>query len=228
MIKEKNHYYLNHRKRIKQKYLLKGIEDYFDYELLEFALFYAIARKDTKPIAKKLIERFKTFDRVLDANINELTEIKGISEHTAIYLKLLKDISIRYFKSYIIHKNVILSPQSAFDYLKIILKGSHNERLHVLFLNTRNFIIADETISIGTINQSEVYPRKIVERALYHHAKGVIIAHNHPSGFLEPSEEDIKTTISIKQALNTLDINLIDHILIAGTKYYSWKENNLL
>lgn len=220
--------YINHRQRIKEKYKTSGFDGWLDYEVLEFALSYAIPRRDTKPVAKELLTKFKTLNGVLDASTKELEEVKGISEHTAIFIRFLKDISARYLEAGICEMDIVSSPQAVYDYLKASLKGSCDEEFKVLFLNNRNSLLAVETIQKGTVNKSVVYPRKIVERGLYHHASSLIVAHNHPAGILTPSEDDIRITKRILDALKLVDIVLLDHVIIAGNKYFSFKEGKIV
>jgi len=218
--------YSGHRKRIKEKYLRTGLDGWQDYEVLEFALSYAIPRMDTKPIAKKMISEFKTFNAVLDAGRKELSEI-GISEHTVAFLKFLKDTAILYSRQGLEGKDLISSPELVFDYLKVSLKGAFDEELKILFLNSRNQLISVESLESGTVDRSVVYPRKVVEKALESHAVSVIIAHNHPSGALQPSQDDREVTQSISKALNTVDITLLDHVIIGDNDYFSFKSNGL-
>lgn len=119
-------------------------------------------------------------------------------------------------------------PDVVYDYLKASLKGSLDEEFRAMFLNSRSHLLAVETIQTGTVNKSVIYPRKIVERALCNHATGVIIAHNHPGGSISPSEDDCRVTRAIKDALKTVDIALLDHILIGGDSYFSFRENSLI
>lgn len=228
MIKTQKPSYIGHRQRIKDKYKKSGVGGWLDYEVLELVLSYAIARKDTKPIAKELMARFKTLNGVLDADSKELKSVSGISEHTTLFLKLLKDIAVLYLKNDLHNKDLLSSPELVFDYLKASLKGCVDEEFKALFLNNRNQLIAIETLQTGTVNRSVVYPRKIVERSLYHHAVGVIIAHNHPAGTLTPSKEDGAVTKAIKDALRTVEITLLDHIIIGGNDYFSFKSKGLI
>lgn len=220
-------HYIDHRKRVKEKYKISGFEGWQDYEVLEFALFYAIPRRDTKIIAKELMAKFKTLNGVFDADIEELKEIKGVSDHTAIFMRFLKDISARYLEKGICERDLVASPQAVYNYLKASLKGACDEEFKALFLNNRNSLLAIETIQKGTVNKSVVYPRKIVERGLYFHASSLIIAHNHPAGTLTPSEDDIRVTKKVIDALKLVDIVLLDHVIIAGNKYFSFKEEGL-
>lgn len=219
--------YVGHRKRIKEKYEKSGMAGWLDYEVLELALSYAIPRKDTKPVAKDLLARFKSLNAVLDADIKELENIKGISKHSALFLRFLKDISVLYMEKGIHGRDLLSSPQIVFNYLKVAIKGLADEEFRMLFLDSRNQLIAMEALKAGTVNRSVVFPRKVVERALYHHAVGVIIAHNHPAGTSEPSVEDQEVTRAIREALKTVDIKLLDHIIIGGNEYFSFKENRM-
>lgn len=227
MIKLQKPSYIGHRRRIKEKYKKSGLGCWLDYEVLELALSYAIPRRDTKPIAKELLSRFKTINGVLNADRKELKKINGISDHTALFLGLLKDISILYLENGLYKKNLLSSPQVVYDYLRASLKGAVDEEFKTLFLDSRNQLITVETLKTGTVNRSVIYPRKIVERALHNHAVGVIIAHNHPGGSLEPSEDDRIITKAIKEALKIVEITLLDHIIIGGNNYFSFKENRI-
>jgi len=226
MIKSQEPSYIGHRNRIKDKYSKSGINGWHDYEVLELALSYAIPRKDTKSIAKDLLSKFKTMNGVLDADRKDLEVITSISEHTALFLKLLKDVAILYMEKGIHNRDLLSSPQIVYNYLRTALKGAVDEEFKMLFLDSRNQLITIETLKTGTINKSAVYPRKVVERALYNHAVSVIIAHNHPSGALHPSQNDSEITKTIKNALKTVEITLLDHIIIGNNDYFSFKNKN--
>ncbi len=219
MTKTQKPTYMGHRQRIKDKYKKSGIDGWLDYEVLELVLSYAIARKDTKPIAKELITRFKTINGVLDADREELKNVPEISEHTALFFRLLKDVAILYLENGLHNRDLLSSPEAVFDYLQASLKGSVDEEFQ---------LVAVEAFQTGTVNRSAIYPRKIIERALYHHAVGVIVAHNHPAGTLTPSKEDCAVTKSIKDALKTVEISLLDHIIIGGNDYFSFNKRGLL
>jgi DNA repair protein RadC len=219
--------YVGHRSRIKEKYEKSGLQGWHDYEVLELLLSYAIPRKDTKAIAKELLAEFKTLNGVLDADSKALQSVKGLSKHSALFLKLLKDVSVLYMEKGLHKRDLLSSPQAVCDYLKVALKGLSDEAFCMLFLDGRNQLIESETLKTGTVNRAVVFPRKIVERALYHHAVSVIVAHNHPSGALKPSQEDRDITRAIKEALKTVDITLLDHIIIGGNGFFSFKEKNI-
>ncbi|MFC1512630.1 DNA repair protein RadC [bacterium] len=217
-----------HRARIKRKFKSNGLEAWHDYEILELGLFYAIPYKDTKLAAKKLLSKFKTLEGVLNADIKDLCEIKGVSEHTALFIKFLKHITKKVLEKRLYEFDIIASPSTAVDYFNVSIANKREEKFVTLFLNSRNKALAVETLQTGTVGEVVVYPRKIAERALYHSAAGVIIAHNHPGGSLAPSKQDKRLTKRIKDALQTIDVLLLDHIIVTGTNYYSWKEQNML
>lgn len=216
-----------HRKRIKDKYEQSGVVGWHDYEIVELVLSYAIPRKDTKPIAKELIKQFKTIAGVLDADPKALQRIEGLSSHSTTLLKLIKDLAMIYQKQGLAKKDLLASPQLVYEYLKVNLKGLAQEEFWIVLLDTRNQLIATETVGKGVVNQAIVFPRQVVERALYHHACAVIISHNHPAGSLTPSKEDLNLTQAINQALKTVDIKLLDHIIVGGNEYLSFREQGI-
>ncbi|MDR1952102.1 MAG: DNA repair protein RadC [Elusimicrobiota bacterium] len=222
--------YLGHRKRIKEKFLQLNFNDAFpnDYEKLEFALIFAMPRQDTKSIAKNLIDKFGTLKQAIDAPIEELCCVKGISIHTAIYIKFLKDFSALYSLLNIQQRRLLDSPKLVSDYFSSLLSGEKVEKLCMLSLDAGNKLIKNVILESGTVNRAVIQPRKIVEEALKNKAIGVIIAHNHPGGTLKPSQNDIEATKSVKDALITVDIVLQDHIIIAGSQYFSFREYGLI
>lgn len=217
--------YSGHRKRMREKYKINGFRGWLDYEVLEFALFYAIPRRDTKPIAKNMLKKFKTIRGVIDADKKELEKSFGASQNVSIFLNFLKDMTGWYLEDELYKKDLLSSPQLVYNYLGAS-SNSFDEEFKTLFLNSRNRLLNVETIHTGTANRSSVYPRKVVERALSNHAVGVIVAHNHPAGGLTPSEDDRKVTKALNDALKTVDITLLDHVITGGNGYYSFRENS--
>ncbi len=221
-------HYVGHRKRLKEKFEAAGIDGWMDHEVLELLLSYSIPRKDTKVTAKDLLAKFGSFAGVLDADIKDIETVKGVSAHSAVFLKLLKALSGRYLKEGVVSRDLLSSPENASEYLKTLLKGSKDEEFIALFLDSANRLIASENLQSGTVNKSAVYPRKVAERALYHKAVSVIISHNHPGGTPKPSEDDKRSTTAIKEALTTIEAELLDHLIICGNTYFSFKEQGLL
>lgn len=220
--------YLEHRKRRREAYLKNGFTGWHDYEILEFLLFYAIPQEDTKPIAKRLLEKFKTLDAILNADIKELQTIKRIGPHSATLFKVVKEISTIFLVRQMKHIDVVSSPSIVVEYLRLKLLKSREEKFIVLFLNNQNHVLNSEILQTGTVNKSVIYPRTIVEKALKYNATGIILAHNHPSGTLEPSKEDITISNKLKEACKNIDINLLDHIIVTDSDYISLKTKNLI
>lgn len=216
-----------HRRRIKDKYMQTGFAGWAEYEILELLLTLAIPRKDTKQTAKDMLEKFGSLTEVINADIADIQNIKGAGENVAFLLKILKDTSSIYLKNQIFNRDIVKSPQAVFDYLQVYFTGIKKESFHVLFLNSSNEITATKSFESGTVNQAVVFPREITAHALKTHAVSVILAHNHPSGDIAPSSADINLTKKIKAALKTVDITLLDHLIISRNNYFSLKSKNL-
>lgn len=218
-----------HRDRLRKKYLQGGYSAFHEYEILEIFLTYAIPRRDTKPIAKELLERFGDLDGVVSATLDELSQISGIKENSAIFLKLLGDLSKNLYKGEMKREGVQLKDKSSLlRYLRSEIGFSNREEFRVIFLNNYNMLVGSETLFVGTIDKSAVYPREIVEKVLKYRAKGIIFAHNHPSGNLRPSKQDIAITEHMQEVLEMLDIKLLEHIIITKDGYFSFLEEGLI
>lgn len=218
-----------HRDRLRKKYLQGGYSAFHEYEILEIFLTYAIPRRDTKPIAKELLERFGNLDGVVSATLDELSQVSGIKENSAIFLKLLGDLSKNLYKGEMKREGVQLKDKSSLlRYLRSEIGFSNREEFRVIFLNNYNMLVGSETLFVGTIDKSAVYPREIVEKVLQYRAKGIIFAHNHPSGNLRPSKQDIAITEHMQEVLEMLDIKLLEHIIITKDGYFSFLEEGLI
>lgn len=219
-----------HRKRLREKYLKVGYKGLEDYEILELLLTYSIKLKDCKGIAKNLLSKFKSIDKVINAELNDLKEIEGVGAETALYLKVIGEtMSNHYFKNV---KNSDLTTlkgkNDLVNYLKDDVGTLKSEEFKVIYLSSDNKIVCDEILFKGTIDRSVVYPRKIMERAIDNRAKGIIFAHNHPSGNLTPSKKDIELTLEMQELLEKVDIKLLDHIIVSDESYFSFYENGLI
>ena len=219
-----------HRNRLREKYLKSGIDGFHNYEVLEILLTYSIARKDVKPIAKELLEKFGSIGRIFAADPEELLEIEGIGEGSAVFLKLVGDIAKSAYKENLEENDIISikSKEDLLSYLRGEMGYSGREEFKVLFLNSANNLIGDETLFYGTIDKSAVYPREIVERCIKRGAKSVVFAHNHPSGSITPSKQDRELTQYMYDSLGMLDIRLLDHIIITKNSYFSFLEEGLI
>lgn len=223
-----SHHYLEHRQRLKKKYIDAGIDAFHDYESLELLLSYAIPRKDIKPLAKNLLTAFGSIKGVMDADITDLKQIRGIGLHTALLIKIVKDILKLYLKDRAKDSPQISSTSDLLNYLKIAMGGLKDEQFRVIYLDSQNKIIDIEILQEGIVNQAVVYPRKVVENALKQKASALILVHNHPSGFLKPSEADIRLTKIIKETAKMLDILIHDHIIIGENRFFSFREDGIL
>ncbi len=216
---------VGHRKRIKEKFKLHGLASLHDYEVLELLLTWCIARKDVKPAAKNLLERFKTFQGVLDAPLDQLETVHDVGEHSGLLIKLVRACCDHYLSAAIERQTVIASPQALLNYLHACMAPLKDEQFRVVYLNAKNELLSDEIIQEGTVDQTAVYPRKIVERALSAGAVSIILVHNHPSGDPAPSAHDSRLTEALINATKLLSIRVHDHIIIGRYGYYSFAEN---
>jgi len=221
--------YEGHRERLRQRFEKSGLQGFHDYEVLELLLTFVIPRQDTKPIAKELINKFKNFPAVLNADINDLQNIKGIKDRSAQFIKILKEIISYLFEERAKNEEIQFTKLvDLVDYLKATIGGNKNEVLRILYLNSQNKLIHSENLSEGTVTETVAFPRKVVEGALKNNATSVIIAHNHPGGIPEPSENDNSITEQIKNALKTVNISLQEHVIIADSGFYSYRQNSFL
>ena len=228
LVAKQKSYYVGHRQRAREKLLKFGADSLRDYEIVELMLFLIFKRKDVKPLAKRLIERFKTVDTILSAPLTELTKIEGIGQTSAEAIKIINGIFVAAIKSRLIKKKHINCFEDVINYCKVNMKNLIAEELRVIFLNSINEIIADEVMQKGDINAVKIYPRMIARRCLELGANGIILIHNHPSGDPTPSREDIFTTKQISKALSVFEMFLQDHIIIGGDRFVSFKTLELL
>lgn len=224
----KQPHYLGHRSRLKEKLIHGNGTDLSDYERLEMILALAIPRRDVKPLAKELLAEFKTLPSVLNASLEQLQNISGVKEHTYYVFKLLTTTAQRLTQIEASKEPVLDKWEKLLDYCYVRFAHKKNEYFHVLFLNGRHQIIADEELQKGTINHTPIYPREILKRALILEATGVILIHNHPSGDPKPSQEDIDQTLSLKTILKTSDIFIDDHLIIGKNGIFSFRQYGLL
>ncbi len=225
--KEKPHY-LEHRKRLRERFQRAGAEGLHDYELLELLLTYAIPRKDVKPLAKDLIRRFGSLSGILDAEQKELEAVPGLGSISATLIRLVKELCGAYLGEKLKQRDVVSSPQAVVDFARVKLSGLPHEAFMVIYLNVKNEVIDHEIVHEGTVDRAVVYPRRIIEAALAHHAAGLILVHNHPSGHPEPSEEDKRLTRAILEAARPIDIRVVDHVVIGKEDYFSFRTSRLL
>ncbi len=218
-----------HRKRLREKLIKSGISAFHDYEIVELLLTLGTPRKDCKQQAKAAMKKFKNFRGVLEAPMEELREIKGIGPHNAFGLKLFQQISERYLKEKIMGKSIQLkSSKAVFDYLNQAMRKDKREVFKVLFLDSKNRLIDAKNLFVGSLTSSAVYPREIMKKAIKYDAAALIFAHNHPSGDPDPSQSDREITQELVSAGKTMQIKVLDHIIIGGNKYFSFADEGLI
>jgi DNA repair protein RadC len=220
--------YLGHRKRLRERFRKNGTEGMHDYEVLELLLTYAIPRKDVKPIAKDLLKRFGSLSGVLDAGQKELEEVANIGPISSTLIRLVKETCGIYLAEKMRNKDVLSSPQAVLDFARVKLAGLPHEAFMVIFLNAKNKVLDYKVLQEGTVDRAVIYPRRMVEEALAHHAAGIILVHNHPSGDSEPSPEDKQLTRSLTEAARTIDLRVLDHIIVGKEGYCSFLESRLM
>ena len=228
MDKKNKPHYLGHRERLRKRFERARSKGLNDYELLEILLTYSISRRDVKPIAKDLIKRFDSFSGVFDATLEELKSVRGLGPTSAVLIQVVKEILGVYLGEKMKKRDLLSSPQAAVDFARVKLAGLSHEAFMVIYLTAKNEAIDSEIIHEGTVDRAVVYPRRIIESALNHHAAGLLLAHNHPSGYPQASDEDKRITHAIAEAARTVDIRVIDHIIVGKNGYFSFVEKHLL
>lgn len=221
-------HYLGHRARLRDRFNAPGGENLPDYELLELILFSARPRGDVKPLAKRLLKQFGSFDKVIYADEGALRAVDEVGDAVVAALKTIRISAQRLIKSEIGEQTIIQSWSALMDYCKLAMGKEKIEQFRVLFLNHRHVLIADEVMQQGTINHTPVYPREIVKRALEHGASAIILLHNHPSGDPTPSKADIDITQKIIEAATTINVSVHDHVIISESGHYSFKSFGLI
>jgi DNA repair protein RadC len=212
-----------HRRRLKQRFADGGPEAMPDYELLELLLFSAIPRRDTKPLAKRLLQRFGSFAEVINASPERLKEVEGVGDAAVMQLKLVRASALRLMRKGILQRPVLASWSAVLDYCRAAMGYEAREQFRILFLDKKNRLIADEVQQQGTVDHTPVYVREVVKRALEHSASAIILAHNHPSGDPAPSQADIQMTLQIVDAAKPLGIAVHDHIIVGRQGHVSLK-----
>ncbi len=221
-------YIKDHRKRLRERFVQGGADALPDYEMLELVLFRAIPRQDVKPLVHRLLVKFGGFNEVMSASLPRLKEVKGVGEAVICELKLVEAAAHRLARARVIQRHVLSSWDTLLDYCHTTMAHRDIEQFRVLFLDTKNTLIADEEQARGTVNHVPVYPREVAKRALELNASALILVHNHPSGDPSPSDSDIVMTEQIQQATQTLGITLHDHLIIGRSRELSFRSEGYL
>ncbi len=217
-----------HRARLRQRLLEGGPEALADYEVLEYLLFGAQARGDTKPMAKALLKRFGSLAAVFDASPDALREVRGIGEASIGALKIAGLAARRMARGQVREQPVLGSWQALLDYLAIDMAALTVERVRVLYLNAQNRLILDHHVGDGTIDEAAIHPREVIRRGMDAGATALILVHNHPSGNPEPSRADIQITRRIAEAGRLLGITVHDHVIVGRGAHVSLRAKGLI
>jgi DNA repair protein RadC len=217
-----------HRSRMREKLRRAGAGALADHELLEIVLFGPLPRRDTKPIAYRLLARFGSFANVISAPQADIEDVDGMGEVSASYLKVIQAAAHRLARAEVIGQPVLSNWDALMDYLNAVMARDKIEQFRILFLDNRNRLIADEAQTRGTVNHTPVYPREVVKRALELQAVALILAHNHPSGDPSPSRDDIVMTGQIVEAAKALAITVHDHVIVGNGTWLSFRKEGLI
>ena len=224
---EEPHYH-GHRERLRERFYSAGPDALSDYELLEMALFPALPRRDTKPLAKSLLKAFGSFAEVVHAPEARLREIKGIKDASIHQLKLIAAAATRIARGEMRERRQLSSWNDVIDYCRSSMAFADKEQFRLLFLDKRNQLIADEVQQTGTVDHTPVYPREVIKRALELSATALILVHNHPSGDPTPSQADIQMTKAIIAIATPLGIAVHDHVIVGRGGHASLKGMRLI
>ena len=216
-----------HRQRLRDRFLERGLEGFSDAEILELLLSFGTPRSDCKEPAKAALKQFGSLAAVLEEPLAGLQEIKGIGPKNGFAIHFIHAVARRYLKVRLQGKRYLHSSTDVLDYLLHALRGLKKEVLTVIYLDSSHAILGTETVAEGTINVNTVYPRELVKKALQQNAAAMIIAHNHPSGSLDPSAQDMQLTRTLSLLGSMMQIQLLDHIII-GDGSFSFADNGLM
>ena len=199
-----------------------------DYELLELVLFRAIPRRDVKPLARALMDRFGDFNRVITAPEPRLRDISGVGDAVIVELKVIEAAAHRMARSRVMRQHVLSGWDALLDYCHTTMAHRETEQFRVIYLDRKNVVIGDEEQGKGTVDHVPVYPREVAKRALELNASALILVHNHPSGDPTPSQADIDMTQQISAACSALGLTLHDHLIIGKSRELSFRSEGYL
>jgi len=218
-----------HRQRLRDKFLNRGIDSLNDDEVLELLLTLGTARKDCKQEARDLLREFGSLDTVLEASVEQLREIKGIGPKNGFAIHFVHSVAWRYLAQRLKNKDYLRSSKEVADYLNHSMRNLQREVFKVILLDAGFAIITTKTLFKGTLAANTIYPREFIKLLLDYNAAAVVIAHNHPSGRIEPSEADRKLTKNLFLACSVMNIQLLDHLIIgSSTRPYSFADHGLM
>ena len=222
------HRHTGHRERMKAEFLARGLEGWPDHRVLELLLFYTIPQGDVNDLAHELVERFGSLAGVLDASVEELKKVKGVGDHTAVFLRMLPAVLGRYQGARTRLSAIINSPEEAYAWLEPYFFGARNEMVYVLCMDGKRQVLGVRKVAEGSIELAEVNTRRIAEEAIGLRAVQIYVAHNHVSNLAIPSQADWLTTDTLRGALRPIGIELIDHLVFVDGDMVSLKDSEHL
>ncbi len=214
-----------HRARLKARALKEGLDKFEPHNILELLLFFSIPRQDTNVIAHRLLDHFGSLSAVFDASFEELKEIKGVGENSAYLIKLIPELARAYIDDRHSAGLILNTPQKVGDYLLNKFIGRNDEVVILLLMDNKCKVLKCTVVFEGSVNAAAISIRKITELALRNHASVAVVAHNHPNGIALPSKEDVETTKRLKEALQLVGVELVDHIIVADNDYISMAQS---
>ena len=214
-----------HRNRLKNRFLNEGLTNFEDHNVLELLLFYSIPRSDTNEIAHELLNKFGSLHGVFEAGMEDLMSINGISRHSAVLIKMIPELFVVYGRDKVRDIQKINSSDDAKQFVIPRFYGKVREEVQIVLLDDKMNIIKWVKIYEGSVNSANVPIRKIVEIAIENRATNVIIAHNHPTGLILPSKDDLRATAKVREALALVDIKLLDHVIVSDNEAASLKDS---
>ncbi len=217
-----------HRSRVRNRFILEGLDAFEEHEVLELLLFYCIPRRDTNELAHRMIKEFGSLAGLFEAEPEEIKKRCKVSANTAILIALIPSLARKYFTIKWGDRPQLNSSTKAGEYATSLFAGRTYEAFYIICLDSQNRVNYAALVQEGTLTEAPVYPRLVVEAVLRHRASSAILAHNHPGGSLQPSKADIEVTSRVEKALETISVKVVDHIIVAGDRYFSFKENGLL
>lgn len=218
-----------HRERLRKRFLdNNSLDSFADHEIIEMLLFYSVKQRDTKELAYRILEEFSTLDNLMNATPAEIAVRCNVSQNTAMVFSVMNHVLKRSLRSKYESKTCFNSFEDLGKFAVSLLYGDTVENLYVICMDNKSRLIAETKIASGTINRIEIYTRHIVSFVLSHKTSYVALAHNHPSGVIFPSREDINLTNSIMEILEGIEVELIDHIIVGRDDFYSFAEKRML
>lgn len=228
LVEKTAHKGAGHRQRLRDKFLQSSLDGFLDYEIVELLLTLGTPRRDCKSIAKEVIKEFGTLKKALDATLEELWGIKGIGPNNIFGLKLFQEVSERYAKETVKENTSLKSLVELVEYLQKAIGRKKEENFMVLYLDSQDKLIDSRIISVGVLNSSLAHPREVFNPAITLRAANIVVAHNHPSGFVEPSKEDRDLTKNLVETGRIIGIELRDHVIVSNSDHFSFQQQLLL